>query len=263
MTEQANLIALTHVVADLQRQLSELQLGRSATIPQRTEQICSYTRPEEVDLNMFKSLTQFNGDYNEYRNWRKVATTLMEDIRQFEGHNIYAQALIMIRGKITGKAAQILINHNVKRNFQDIIDRLDDSYADKRPIYVLEEDMMKIQQKELPLHVYYDNLNQALNVVLSKIEMTHKEERITQVLTQEIQAKAIRTFVTGLRSVAIKNAIYARACTTLADAYSIARTMQHDSHHQNLEYIPRYNHHQNHNFSNHHQNNYSCQQQPP
>lgn len=88
MTEQANLIALTNAVADLQRQLSELQLGRSVTIPQRTEQICSYTRPEEVDLNMFKSITQFNGDYNEYRNWRKVATTLMEDIRQFEGHNI-------------------------------------------------------------------------------------------------------------------------------------------------------------------------------
>ncbi|XP_049315750.1 SAFB-like transcription modulator [Bactrocera dorsalis] len=39
--------------------------------------------------------------------------------------------------------------------------------------------------------------------------------------------------------------------------------MQHDSRHQNLEYIPRYNHHQNHNFSNHHQNNYSYQQQPP
>ncbi len=88
--------------------------------------------------------------------------------------------------------------------------------------------MTKIQQKELPLHVYYDNLNQALNVVLSKIEMIHKEERIVQVLTQEIQAKAIRTFVTGLRSVAIKNAIYARSCTTLAYAYSIARTMQHD-----------------------------------
>ncbi len=82
MTEQANLIALTNAVADLQRQLSELQLGRSVTIPQRTEQICSYT------MNMFKSITQFNGDYNEYRNWRKVATTLMEDIRQFEGHNI-------------------------------------------------------------------------------------------------------------------------------------------------------------------------------
>lgn len=35
----------------------------------------------------------------------------------------------MIRGNITRRAAQILINKNTELNFCDIIDRLDDSYA--------------------------------------------------------------------------------------------------------------------------------------
>lgn len=77
----------------------------------------------------------------------------MFNISKFQAFNIYAEALIMVRSKITGKAAQILINNNTKQNFDAIIERLDDSYADQRPLYVLEEEMMKIRQENQPLHV--------------------------------------------------------------------------------------------------------------
>lgn len=77
---------------------------------------------------------------------------------------------MMVPSKSTGKAAQLLINNNTKHSsFNAIIDRLDYSYVDQRPLYVLEEEMMKLRQNNSPLHMYYDQLNQALNIVLSKI----------------------------------------------------------------------------------------------
>lgn len=102
---------------DLQRRFAEAQIG-SAPVEEVRDEICVYTDPKEVDLNLFKAaLTTFSRDYYEYRNWRKIATTLMNNVRQFRGQNIYTEALILLRGKITGKAAQILINNNTKLNF--------------------------------------------------------------------------------------------------------------------------------------------------
>lgn len=71
-------------------------------------------------------------------------------------------------------------------------------------INVLEEEMMKIREYNNSLHVYYVQLNQALHVILSKIEMTHKNKNVANALTKEI--------------------------------HSIACTMQHDSHYHQLEY---------------------------
>lgn len=237
--QAAEIQALQAIVLDLQGKFAETQIGTTPVIEAQDE-VCTYTDPKEVDLGLFKSaLTNFSGDYHEYRNWRKLAVTLMNNVKIFRGQNIYTEALILLRGKVTGRAAQILINNNTKLNFEEIIDRLDDSYADQRPLYVLEEDMMRIRQAEKPLHIYYDQLNQALNVVSSKIEMTHKNEYVISALSKEVQMKAVRTFIAGLRSSATKNALYARSCTNLMEAYGIARTMQHDSHYHQLEYIPR------------------------
>lgn len=70
----------------------------------------------------------------------------MDTIKQIEIHNIYAQSLILMRVQFTGKSAQIGINNNKKLKFNAIIDRLNDSYADQRPLYVLEEEIMNIRQ---------------------------------------------------------------------------------------------------------------------
>ncbi|XP_049309155.1 uncharacterized protein LOC125777749 [Bactrocera dorsalis] len=239
MAQSPEFSALQAIVVDLQRRFAEAHLG-PAPIEEAKDEVCIYNDPKEVDLNLFKSaINIFSGDYQEYRNWRRLAITLMNNVKQFRGQNIYTEALILIRGKITGKAAQILINNNTKLNFDEIIDRLDNSYADQRPLYVLEEDIMNIRQENKPLHVYFDHLNQALNTVLSKIEMQHKNENVINALSQEIQLKAVRTFIAGLRSAATKNALYSRACTNIMEAYGIARTMQHDSQYHQLEYIPR------------------------
>lgn len=64
--------------------------------------------------------------------------------------------------------------------------------------------MMRIRQTEKTLHIYFDHLNQALNVVLLKIEMTHKNENVIDALSNKVQLKAVRTFKAGLRSAATK-----------------------------------------------------------
>uniref|UniRef100_A0A034WA92 Retrovirus-related Gag polyprotein from transposon gypsy n=1 Tax=Bactrocera dorsalis TaxID=27457 RepID=A0A034WA92_BACDO len=215
--QAAEIQALQAMVLDLQRKFAEAQIGNTPIIEAQDE-ICTYTDPKEVDLELFKSaITVFSGDYHEYRNWRKLAITLMNYVKIFCGQNIYTEALILLRGKITGRAAQILISNNTKLNLDEIIDRLDDSYADQRPLYVLEEDMMRIRQGEKPLHIYYDHLNQALNGVLSKIEMSHKNEFVIEALSKEVQLKAIRTFIAGLKSTATKNALYSRNCSNLME----------------------------------------------
>uniref|UniRef100_A0A0K8VV68 Retrovirus-related Gag polyprotein from transposon gypsy n=1 Tax=Bactrocera latifrons TaxID=174628 RepID=A0A0K8VV68_BACLA len=239
---QPEINALNEIIQDLQRRLAQREATQgTGAIHEYQNQLCTYNDPKEVDLNIFKTLPTFNGDYHDYRNWRKMACTLMQNISKFQGQNIYAEALIMVRSKITGRAAQILINNNTKQNFDAIVERLDDSYADQRPLYVLEEEMMKIRQENQSLHVYYDRLNQSLNIVLSKIEMTHKNEYVAQALSKEVQSKAVRTFITGLRSLTTKNALYSRGCRNITEAYGIARNMQHDSQYQQLEYIPRMN----------------------
>lgn len=78
----------------------------------------------------------------------------MDSINQLETEKNYAQARIMIRCKNTGKAAQVLVNNTTKHNFDAIIDRLEDTYGDQRPLYVLDEDMIKNRQNNSPIHVY-------------------------------------------------------------------------------------------------------------
>lgn len=74
----------------------------------------------------------------------------------------------IIRAKITGAASDILINNDTAMNIDAIIDRLDFSYADQRPLYVIEAEITTIRQGGKTLQEFYDAINQALNMVLRK-----------------------------------------------------------------------------------------------
>lgn len=54
------------------------------------------------------------------------------------------QSLSIIKSKITGAAANILLNHNTAFNFEAIINRLDYTYCDQRSLYVLKDEMKKL-----------------------------------------------------------------------------------------------------------------------
>lgn len=160
---------------------------------------------------------------------------LMEQIDAFRTHPKYAAALSIIRAKIIGGASDILINNNTAHDINAIIDRLDFSYADQRPLYVIEAEMTNIKQNSKSLQEFYDAINQALNMVLTKIAMTYKEAAAQKSLIAETQSKAVRTFITGLNSALIRTTLYGNMPNSLSQAFAIAQTIQYDNQHLQLE----------------------------
>lgn len=76
--------------------------------------------------------------------------------------------------------------------------------------------------------------------------MTHGKEEVINALTAEIEQKAIRTFIHGLKSIATRNMLYGQNPRTLGESYALSQTMYHDTQCQGLNHIlkpslsPRY-----------------------
>lgn len=227
---------LNNKVTQLEQTTTTLQNNNTVTVTEYADIVPTYTNGEGILLDAFKVIPEFNGDKKIYRSWRSQVSKLMEQIESFKTHPKYAAALAIIRAKIIGSASDILINNNTAHNIDAIIDRLDFSYADQRPLYVIEAEMTNIRQGSKSLQEFYDAINQALNMVLTKITMAYKEKAEQKSLMNEVQCKAIRAFVTGLNSSLIRTTLYGSMPKTLAQAFGIAQTIQYDNQHLQLEF---------------------------
>lgn len=196
--------------------------------------VTNYKIPSDISLEVFKALPTFSGNQAEYRAWREDSSRLMADIKQFEGHSRYSEALSIVKSKIRGQASDILTNNNTPFNFEAIRNRLDYTYADMRPLYVLQEEMRRIRQNKLSLSEYHDRINQALNLITSKISMSGEHATAIQAMTRNANDEAVRIFVTGITNGFIRSTLYANRLNDLEHAYAVARTIEHDNHHQNL-----------------------------
>lgn len=159
----------------------------------------------------------------------------MKMILEFKSHPKYEAALGIIRAKITGAASDVLINNKMAYNIDAIIERLDLSYADQRPLYVVEAEMTSIKQLGRTLQEYYDSINQALNMVLTKIALIYKNEKEQKSLIAEAQQKAVRAFIIGLKSQMMRNILYGQTPKTLADAFAVAQTVYYDNQYLQLD----------------------------
>lgn len=226
---------LTEKVTELENSQATLRNNNAVTVTEYADIVPTYTTGDNIQLDAFKVIPEFNGDKKVYRSWRSQVSKLMEQIKAYKTHPRYAAALSIIRAKINGAASDILINNDTAHNIDAIIDRLDFSYADQRPLYVIEAEMTNIRQGGKTLQEFYDTINQALNMVLTKITMTYKEKAEQTSLMTETQGKAIRTFVTGLNSALIRTTLYGSMPKSLAQAFAIAQTIQYDNQHLQLE----------------------------
>lgn len=149
-------------------------------------------------------------------------------IHAFKKHPKYEAALGIVRAKITGAASNVLTNNKTPYNIIAIIKTLDSSYADKRPLYVVEAEMTSIKQLNKDLQQFHDAINEALHLVISKIVLDYKTESEQRALITEAQKKAVRTFVVGLRNQMMRQVLYSRTPGTLAEAFTIAQTVYYD-----------------------------------
>jgi hypothetical protein len=194
------------------------------------------TNGDQIQLESYKSIPTFSGVEGTYRPWRNQVVRRMKMIHEFKKHPKYEAALAIIRTKITGEASNVLINNKTAYNIIAIIKTLDKSFADQRPLYVVEAHMTSIKQLDKTLKEFHDAINHALNLVISKIVLAYKEVAEQRSLIAEAQRKAVRAFIVGLKSQTMRHILYGRTPGTLAEAFTVAQTIYHDNDHLQLEY---------------------------
>lgn len=193
------------------------------------------TNPDQIQLETYKSIPTFDGDKRVYQSWRNQVIRQMKMIENFKGHPKYGAALAIIRAKISGAASDALTNNKTAHNIDAIIEQLDASYSDQRPLYITEAEMTSIRQNGKTLQEYYDAINQALNLVISRILLTYKIPEEQKVLISQAQIKAIRTFIIGLKSYAMRNLLYGGRYHVLSDVYKSAQTIYYDNQYLELD----------------------------
>lgn len=230
-TLKAQIELLAQTLQNTQLKVTALEEERSRNIIITKEEYqdlpSNISDPSQINLKTFEAIPCFSGDKNHYRSWRKRAWTFMENIKQFSNHPNYYTAFTILHSKIIGEAADILINHNTKMNFYSIINRLDYTYADQRPLYVLLEEMKKITQGGHTLSEFHSKVSRALNLALSKIEMSGDEGSAS--MLEYANQEAVRTFITGLNSKYTSGTLYSHHPKDLETAFAIASTIYHDN----------------------------------
>ncbi|GBP97607.1 Retrovirus-related Pol polyprotein from transposon gypsy [Eumeta japonica] len=194
----------------------------------------TYNSPVEINLDIFKSLPEFKGNQLEYRSWREDVCRLMDGIKQHEASNRYCEALSIVKTKIRGPASDVLINHNTVFNWEAIKNRLDYTYADQRPLYVLQDELRRITQGNKTLTQYHDEINKSLTLITSKLSMSGYPETTVEIMMNEAIQEAVRVFKDGIKNSYIRATLYGSPIKDLEHAYAIARTIEHDNEHRRL-----------------------------
>lgn len=166
-----------------------------------------------------------------------MVITAMHLLADFPDSMRFYEALMIIRNKIMGAASNILNNYNTPFNFEAIIDRLDFTYADKRPLYIIEQEMTILQQNKLSIDEFYDQVNEKLNNIINKINMSYKDPSITKAFIKSSNEKALRTFITGLNNKR-GEILYASNPSTLPEAYARLQTIINDQ--KRIQFANRY-----------------------
>jgi len=79
-----------------------------------------------------------------------------------------------------------------------IINRLDFTYSDKRPIHVIEQELGTLRQGSLTLLQYYDEVEKKRTSLTNKATMSY-EASAAKVLCDKVRDDALRVFISGLK----------------------------------------------------------------
>lgn len=114
-------------------------------------------------LDLIKSLPEFKGTYSAYPAWRDAAHFAMA--YYLEGTANHYIAMGIFRNKIIDSANAKLSAFNTVLNFTAIMARLDQCYADKRPLQVLENELSILQQGQRSITQFYDMVDEHLTPI--------------------------------------------------------------------------------------------------
>lgn len=178
----------------------------------------------EEPLDLVKSLPEFDGQVSTYVSWRQAAHTAYEVFRGYQGSSRHYQAVGIIRNKLKGSADAVLASFNTVLNFEAIIARLDFTYADKRPVYLIEQELSTLRQGNLSVVKYFDEVEKKLTLLTNKTIMTH-EGAIAESICTKYRADALRVFISGLKR-PLCDILFASRPENLPSALALAQEVE-------------------------------------
>lgn len=175
-------------------------------------------------LEVVKSIVDFNGNRDKYVSWRQSATNAYEQFAQFEGSVKHYQAVNIIRNKVVGSADGTLTSFNTPLNFKAIIARLDSSYGDKTPLYLLEQKLSVLRQGQLSVREYYDEVEKGLTKITNKSIMSYELSMATA-LNEKYRQDALRVFISGLKK-SLSDVLFSSQPKDMPHALALAEELE-------------------------------------
>lgn len=180
----------------------------------------------DESLDVVKCLPEFSGDEKKeiYVSWRKAAHKAFHVFEPFVGSSKYYQALTIIRSKVRGKADSTLTSFDTAHNFDAIIARLDFTYADKRPMYLLEQQLSTLRQGNSTILQYYDEVEKCLTLLTNKTVMSY-EPLVAIKFNEKYRQDALRVFISGLKR-SLSDTLFAARPASLPAALALAEELE-------------------------------------
>ena len=185
---------------DFQTEISALKNQLQLPTPAETYSDVRITRHGDASksLKLIESLPDFDGNISSYPSWRASAKFCMEYYT--EGTENYYVATGILRNKVKGSANTTLSAFNTVLHYKAIFKRLDQTYADTRPLHVLQNELNTLRQGSSSLTEFYDKVDRQLTLIVNKqIMMYSGQNEIIKVFNEQARDDALRVFISGLR----------------------------------------------------------------
>lgn len=190
----------------------------------------------EESLDIVKSLPEFDGKQENYVSWRQAAHTAYKIFEAYEGSSKHYQAVAIIRNKIRGPADMTLASFNTVLNFKAIISRLDFTYSDKRPIYLIEQELSTLRQGHMTLLQFFDEVERKLTLLTNKTIMTY-EKHLAASLNEKYRMDALRVFISGTKK-PLCDVLFSARPSDLHSALALAQEVE--SNHERYLFASNY-----------------------
>lgn len=181
-------------------------------------------------LDAAKSLPEFDGNRERYVSWRAAANAAHKIYEGSAGTARYYQAVLIMRNKVVGPANAVLSSFNTVLNFKAIIARLDFTYSDKRPVYLIEQELSTLRQGDLSISEFYDEVEKRVAMLVNKTIMTHGDNHdLTVNLNTKYRQDGLRVFISGLKK-PLCDILFSSRPNDMASALALAQEV--DANHQ-------------------------------
>lgn len=130
----------------------------------------------------------------------------------------------------------VLASFNTPLNFKAMINRLDFTYADKRPIDLIEQELSTLRQGDMTLTEFYDEVEKKMTLLTNKTIMTC-DSTLAMSLNQKYRLDALCVFITETKKF-LSDILFAKGPKDLPTALTLAKNAE--SNHERYQFTLNY-----------------------